>query len=91
MNINPLNNSNYVQQARINGRSKPQDGAVTQDQDSDSLSAETSENVRSALASLPEVRADVVARGRQLAADPNYPSQDIVNKIAQLITPLPEE
>ena len=91
MNIDPLSNSNYIQQARVNGRSKPQNDVVTQDQDGDSVSTETSENVRSTLASMPEVRPDVVARGRQLAADPNYPSQDVVNKIAKLITPLSEE
>lgn len=91
MNIDPLSNSSYVQQSRINGRPKSQDDAVVSDKDGDTLSAEKSESVRSALASMPEVRPDVVARGRQLAADSNYPSQDIVNRIAQLITPLSEE
>jgi cytidylate kinase len=92
MNIDPLSNSSYVQQARINNRPKSQDDeAISADRDTDSLSTETSENVRSALASMPEVRPEVVERGRQLAADSDYPSQDIVNKIASLITPLSED
>ena len=33
----------------------------------------------------PEIRAEVVARGRALAADANYPPPDIINKLAGLI------
>ncbi len=33
----------------------------------------------------PEIRPEVVARGRALAADPTYPPPDIINKLAGLI------
>jgi hypothetical protein len=33
----------------------------------------------------PEIRPDVVARGRALAADASYPPPDIINKLANLI------
>jgi hypothetical protein len=33
----------------------------------------------------PEIRPDIVARGRALAADPSYPPPDIINKLAGLI------
>ena len=33
----------------------------------------------------PEVRPEVVARGRALAADAGYPPPDIINKLAGLI------
>ena len=39
----------------------------------------------SVLENKPEVRSEVVARGRALAADPSYPPPDIINKLAGLI------
>jgi hypothetical protein len=36
----------------------------------------------SQLAQMPDTRADVVARGRRLVADANYPSLDIIRVIA---------
>jgi hypothetical protein len=37
------------------------------------------------LGSTPEIRADVVARGKALIADPNYPSKQQIGKIATLL------
>lgn len=90
MNIDPLDNSGYVQQPRANAQSAARQPAAPQ-QESDRLSAELSEKVRESLSSQPDIRPEVVERGRQLAADPNYPSPEIVRKIASLITPLSEE
>ena len=39
----------------------------------------------SMLENKPEVRTEVVARGRALAADPSYPSPDVINKLAGLV------
>ena len=33
----------------------------------------------------PEIRAEVVARGRALASDPNYPPPDVISKLAGLV------
>ena len=52
----------------------------------ESLSAQNTDALRNALASTPEVRPEVVAKGRQLAADSNYPSRVIIEKLAELIT-----
>jgi 2,4-dienoyl-CoA reductase-like NADH-dependent reductase (Old Yellow Enzyme family) len=40
---------------------------------------------------LPENRPDVVARGRELLADPNYPSADVEEGIAKILLGLQEE
>ncbi|MBL4576268.1 MAG: hypothetical protein JKY51_09265 [Opitutaceae bacterium] len=40
-----------------------------------------------ALNELDEVRAEMIERGKALLADPNYPSREICEKIAGLITP----
>ena len=37
-----------------------------------------------ALRNEPAVRADEVARGQALAADPNYPSDDLLAKLAEI-------
>ena len=91
MNIDPLNNSDYIYSLRGktqgNGHRQQQEAAVSQDQ----LSVNTSSKIRQALDQIPEIRPEVVERGRQLAADPNYPSQEVVRKIAQLITPFSED
>ena len=51
----------------------------------ESLSANNTDSLRSALAALPEVRPGVVEKGKQLAADSNYPPRVIIEKLAELI------
>jgi hypothetical protein len=91
MNIDPLNNSGYVNRSQINARGQKGQNSPVSPEDNDRLSAQLSSKVRATLAEMPEVRPEVVARGRELLADPSYPSAEIVRKIASLITPLPEE
>jgi hypothetical protein len=90
MNIDPLSNSNINPFSRRHASAyKASDEAAGAA--GDQLSTSRSASVRDALAALPEIRSDVVAHGRELAADPSYPGQDIIRKIAELITPLPQE
>ena len=56
----------------------------------DRFAPEHTAALRSALASQPEVRPDVVARGRLLAADPSYPSPAILRQVAQVILHSPD-
>ena len=49
------------------------------------LSTDQSQALRAALARTPEVRSEVVARGRALAADPAYPSPEIIGRLSALI------
>ncbi len=44
-----------------------------------------------ALRSQPEIRPEVVAKGKELLNDPNYPSKEIVDSIAKLIVPFDDE
>jgi len=57
---------------------------------SDRISTEQAEFLRSALALQPAVRPEVVARGRELAADPSYPSMDVMRSVAQQIIAAPD-
>jgi hypothetical protein len=64
--------------------------AVVRGVGSDQFSAENSAALRSALAAQPEIRPDVVARGRTLAADPSYPSPEILRKVGEAILKAPD-
>lgn len=56
----------------------------------DRFSAEQSATLRSALAAHPEIRPEVVARGKELAADPAYPSADILRKVGVALLNSPD-
>lgn len=57
---------------------------------SDRFSPQQSATLKAALEAQPEVRPEVVARGKELAADPNYPSMDIIRGIAGQILRSPD-
>ena len=56
----------------------------------DHLSADKTSLVRSVLSRQMEIRPEVVERGRVLAADPAYPSVDIIRRVAELIVRSPD-
>ncbi len=56
----------------------------------DQISTESAEFLRAELKRQPAVRAEVVARGRALAADPNYPPMDTLKSVAHLILKSPD-
>ena len=87
MNIDPLSTGGVP----LNGAHRSADrNGETHFQPSerrDSISVERSMAIDNAMARIPEVRPEVVARGRALLADPNYPGPQISEKIAALIVP----
>ena len=56
----------------------------------DNFSADNTAGLRSALNAQPEIRPEVVARGKALASDPAYPSNAILRKIGQAIINSPD-
>lgn len=56
----------------------------------DEFSARQAEGLRAALTQHPEIRPEVVGRGRQLAADPDYPPADILTKLSAVILASPD-
>jgi hypothetical protein len=56
----------------------------------DRLSLSQADGLRQALAAQPEVRPEMVEKGRALAADPSYPSAAIIQRIAQGIMAAPD-
>ena len=94
MNVNNNNNASHLYTQNLANRqnSKPADSS-TESSSLGSAAGGEKVDLRSleALRSEPEVRPDVVAKGKELLNDPNYPSQEIVDSIAKLIVPFADE
>ena len=56
----------------------------------DRLSTAGADALHAALQAQPEIRPEVVARGRTLAADPSYPSPEIIKQISERIVRSPD-
>jgi hypothetical protein len=56
----------------------------------DRFSPENTAALKSALARHPEIRPEVVARARELAADPSYPSAAILRRVGEVILGSPD-
>ena len=57
---------------------------------SDQFTAEKIELLRNALASQPEIRPEVVERGRALAADPSWPPHEVLRRVSEIIIRAPD-
>lgn len=49
------------------------------------MSTDQADQLKASLAQSPEVRPEVVARGKALAADPNYPPASVIGGLASLV------
>jgi hypothetical protein len=56
----------------------------------DQISTEHAEFLQAALQRHPEIRPEVVERGRALLSDPNYPPRDVLQQISGLILNSPD-
>ncbi len=56
----------------------------------DLLSTENAAFLRGALNRQPEIRPEVLERARALASDPNYPSNDTIQKLAGVLLNSPD-
>lgn len=52
---------------------------------SDTLSASSQSTLKDILKSQPEVRSDVVANGKKLVLDGNYPPKEIIRRLSELL------
>jgi len=57
---------------------------------SDQFSSESTLRLKETLNRQPEIRPEVLARARALAADPDYPSKEIMRDVARQILSAPD-
>jgi hypothetical protein len=65
--------------------SGPKKNAQADAAEGESFSSANTNALREALSRSPEVRPEVVERGKHLAVDPNYPPREIIDRIAELM------
>lgn len=53
--------------------------------DTDRLSASSQETLQNVLSQQPEVRTDMVERGKALLVDANYPPKEIIRQLTELL------
>ena len=57
---------------------------------SDQVSTESATKLHQELVNQPEIRPEVVARAKSLAADPNYPSPEVMRRVGEMILGSPD-
>ena len=81
MNIDPVKTQSVAQPGKAKAReAKPQPKQAARD----SFKPEQKERLMNLLKSQPDVRPEVVERAKALAADPSYPSDKVIAKLAKL-------
>jgi hypothetical protein len=93
MNINnhPQTNELYTQNTKGAEARKPTLSSTEVDAEVKPSGEKLDLSKLDALRNQPEIRPEVVARGKELLNDPNYPSKEIVDSIAKLIVPFDDE
>lgn len=94
MNIDPRNTASHLYAQNLAkqsqaGQAKPAASAEAKPATvaGDTLQLSALDRLRSE----PEIRPEVVARGRELLNDPNFPSKEMINDLAKLIVPFADE
>ena len=93
MNINnhPQTNELYTQNTKGAEARKPSPSSTEIDAEVKPAGEKVDLSKLDALRNQPDIRPEVVARGKELLNDPNYPSKEIVDSIAKLIVPFDDE
>lgn len=93
MNINPQNNASHIYAQNL-GKSG-QNAAAKSEAGANGPAAAAGDKLQlsalDALRSQPEVRPEVVAKGKELLNDPDFPSKEMMRDIAKLIVPFADE
>lgn len=80
MEINPNRNVNPVPPSVPSAKTKGTSGVGESE-----TSFQQSEGLTSALSSVPDSRAELVARAEKLIASPSYPPPEMIKRIANLL------
>jgi len=78
-------NGYYRAEALSHSPSQKTPPASTQAETGDQLSSASTDSLHQALAQTAEIRPEVVAKGKALAVDLNYPPRQIIESLAKLL------
>lgn len=93
MNIDPRNNASHIYAQNLSKQNEA--GQAKQAAEAKGPAAPAGDklelNALDRLRAQPEVRPEVVAKGKELLNDPDFPSQDMIKEMAKLIVPFADE
>lgn len=92
MNIDPQNNASNIY---AQNRGKPAQNSASQAAAGQANASAAGDKLQlsalDALRQSPEVRPEVVAKGKELLNDPNFPSKEMIDDLAKLIVPFADD
>ncbi|MBD5781690.1 hypothetical protein IEN85_19475 [Pelagicoccus sp. NFK12] len=94
MNINPQNNASNIYAQNLGKAGQNPQAKAAEESGSKAAAAAGDKlelNALDSLRSQPEVRPEVVAKGKELLNDPNFPSKEMMHDIAKLIVPFADD
>jgi len=91
MNIDPNSIANQYYTNNLANRGKVTPPAKPESTEATTPAASSSLSALDKLRATPEIRPDVVAKGKELLNDPNFPSKEMTNEIAKLIVPFADD
>ncbi|MDQ8180433.1 hypothetical protein [Pelagicoccus sp. SDUM812005] len=95
MNINPQNNASNIYAQNLGKTAQNAQAKPAAESESGNAAAAAGDklqlNALDSLRSQPEVRPEVVAKGKELLNDPNFPSKEMMQDIAKLIVPFADD
>ena len=89
MNIDSVNNLSSISASHSENLQKFRPTPEGNLEEHEKIELDNTQALVRKLVEMSEVRPEMVERGRKLAADPNYPSDEIVNEIAKHIARMP--
>jgi hypothetical protein len=87
--ISPTSNADQIRRPEltpVTGKPVPSQTTVASDQ----FSSDSTTRLKASLNSQPDIRPEVLARAKALAADPDYPSKEIMRDVARQILAAPD-
>lgn len=76
---------------RVTPKARPDKGQQSEQTAAKSLPPVSLNDLVSELKQMAETRPDVVEMGRKLAEDPDYPPEDVLDRLADMMADFPEE
>lgn len=91
MNIDPQNHASQIFAQSAASQSKAQSQPAQAKAPIGGGHEKVELNALKALRGEPEIRPEMVAKGKALLNDPNFPSKEVVESIAKLIVPFADD
>ncbi|MDQ8201538.1 hypothetical protein [Pelagicoccus sp. SDUM812003] len=91
MNIDPRNTASHLYAQNLAKQNAAGQAQQASKPDQAAAGDKLELNALDKLRQIPEVRPEMVAKGKELLNDPNFPSKEMMNDLAKLIVPFADD